>query len=85
MILSAMAVILSPFLASIHPVAVPHAIGDVLPLLSPDLHPVDVHNFFTLPNVDLRVEELARDLSPREWLQAGYPPNAVADLAAALE
>ncbi|HEX9735099.1 MAG TPA: DNA-binding protein [Thermoanaerobaculia bacterium] len=61
------------------------AIGDVLPLLSPDLHPVAVHNFFTLPNVDLREEELGRDLSPREWLQAGYPPNAVADLAAALE
>ena len=60
-------------------------IGDVLPRLSPDLHPVAVHNFFMLPNVDLHVEELGRDLSPREWLQAGYPPSAVADLAAGLE
>ncbi len=61
------------------------AIGEVLSGLDPHLHPVAVHNFFTLPNADLHVPELGRELSPREWLGAGYPPRAVADLAAHLE
>lgn len=60
-------------------------IGEVLPHLDPHLYPVAVHNFFLLPNVDLPAEELGRDLSPREWLGAGYPPRAVAGLAAGLE
>lgn len=60
-------------------------IGEVVARLSPSLHPVAVHNFLTLPHVDLWVEELGRELSPREWLQAGYPSRAVVELAANLE
>lgn len=60
-------------------------LGEVLPRFSPYLHPVALHNFFTLPAVDLHVEELGRELSPREWLRAGYPPGVVADLAAGLD
>jgi len=60
-------------------------IGEVLPRIDAPLHPVAVHNFFTTPNVDLHAEELGRDLSPREWLLAGYPAKDVIDLAATLE
>lgn len=59
-------------------------IEEVLPRLGTHLHPVAVHNFMTRPNVDLFAAELDHALSPREWLRAGYPPRAVADLAAAL-
>ena len=57
---------------------------DVLPHLDDDLHPVAIHNFLTLPSVDLYAEDLDRELSPREWLMAGYPASVVARLAAAL-
>lgn len=60
-------------------------IGEVLPRLDPHLHPVAVHNFFAVPNTDLHAEDLARDLSPRDWLQAGYPAQAVTHLASLLE
>lgn len=60
-------------------------IGEAVGGLSSNLHPLAVHRFFTLPNVDLHASELDRDLSPREWLQAGYPPQAVAELAEQLE
>ncbi len=49
--------------------------------LSPHLHPLAVNNFFMLPNVDLHAAELDEDLSPREWLRAGYSSQAVAKLA----
>jgi hypothetical protein len=61
------------------------SVGEVIALLSSHLHPLAVHNFFTLPSADLHAPELDRDLSPREWLQAGYPPQAVAELAAHVE
>jgi len=60
-------------------------ISDVLPCISSHLHPVAVHNFFTVPNVDLYADEQDRNLSPREWLHAGYPAEVVANLAARLE
>jgi hypothetical protein len=60
-------------------------LGEVVCGLGPHLHPVAVHNFFVRPSVDLQASELGRDLSPREWLQAGYPIEVVADLAACLE
>ncbi len=59
--------------------------GKAVSRLSRHLHPLAVHNFFTLPNADLHAAELNQDLSPREWLRAGYPPRAVARLAAHLE
>lgn len=60
-------------------------LGEALAALGTDLHPVAVHNFFVTPNVDLHAKELGRDLSPREWLQAGYPVSRVVDLAVGLE
>ena len=60
-------------------------IGEAIAGLSPHLHPLAVQNFFTLPNADLHASELDRNLSPREWLRAGYPPQAVAELAAHIE
>lgn len=60
-------------------------LGEILPRLNPHLHPVGVYNFFTAQNVDLHVEEVGRCLSPREWLQAGYPPTVVAEIAAGLD
>ncbi len=60
-------------------------IGEAVSGLGSHLHPLAVHNFFILPNVDLHASDLGRDLSPREWLQAGYPPRAVAELAEQLE
>jgi len=47
-------------------------------------HPVAVYRWFTLPNSDLVPEDLNRELSPREWLVAGYSPKLVAELAADL-
>jgi hypothetical protein len=60
-------------------------LGEVVVRLNPSLHPVAVHNFFTLPHVDLWVENLGREVSPSEWLQAGYAARLVAGLAANLE
>ncbi len=60
-------------------------IGEAVSRLSPHLHPLAVHNFFTLPNVDLHAADLDQELSPREWLRAGYPPETVARLASLLE
>jgi hypothetical protein len=46
--------------------------GDLAPTLV-DLHPVDVFNWFTLPHVDLEIED--RSVSPREWLLSGGSPK----------
>ncbi len=56
-------------------------LGRVVAALAPHLHPVAVFNWFTLPHPDLVVEELDRPVSPREWLAAGLPAEAVVDLA----
>jgi len=46
--------------------------GDLAPALV-NLHPVDVFNWFTLPHVDLEIEESS--VSPREWLLSGGSPK----------
>jgi hypothetical protein len=57
-------------------------ISEVVPHLDPELHPVSVFRWFTLPNPDLIADELeGRALSPRDWLRLGYPPGAVAAIA----
>jgi hypothetical protein len=63
----------------------------VFPRLPPNLHPVAVYRWFTLPDPDLRPQALhglaegdrAGDeaLSPRDWLAAGGDPAVVAALA----
>jgi len=60
-------------------------VEEVVPRLVEGLHPVAVYRWFTTPNPDLAPEDLDRALSPREWLSAGYPPAAVADLAGDLD
>lgn len=54
----------------------------VLERLAPDLHPVAVHRWFTVPNPDLTVDDTPT--SPLDWLRVGNPPEAVAELAAGL-
>lgn len=58
---------------------------EVAAALRPGFHPVSVYRWFTSPSPDLAPPDLDRDLSPREWLQAGYPPRAVADIATHLD
>jgi len=60
-------------------------LDEVIPALPKDLHPVGVYHWFTEPNPDLTSEEGEHLMSPREWLLAGHPPQAVADLAADLD
>ena len=58
---------------------------EVVPSLPRDLHPVAVYRWFTSPNPDLLPEDLDRELSPREWLLAGYSPKIVAQLGVDLD
>jgi hypothetical protein len=60
-------------------------IGEVVPRLDPELHPVTVLRWFTMPNPDLVSDEHGgRALSPRDWLRLGLPAGPVAALAADL-
>jgi hypothetical protein len=56
-------------------------IGKVLQVLDEALHPVTVERFFATPQPELYAEEVGRPLTPREWLQAGYDPAPVVQLA----
>jgi hypothetical protein len=58
-------------------------IDRVVARLSPDLHPVAVHRWFTSPTPDLTHGD-DTPVSPLDWLRAGYPPEAAARLAADL-
>lgn len=60
--------------------------ADVVARLDPELHPVSVFRWFTIPSPDLALEqgEESRTLSPREWLRLGLPIQAVLDLAGEL-
>jgi len=58
---------------------------EVVPSLPRDFHPVAVYRWFTSPNPDLLPEDLDRELSPREWLLAGYSPKIVAQLGVDLD
>jgi hypothetical protein len=60
-------------------------LGEVVPALPEELHPLSVHRWFVTPDADLASEETGRELSPREWLLAGYEPSVVAELAADLD
>jgi hypothetical protein len=57
-------------------------IGAVVSRLHPDLHPVAVANWFTLPTPDLLIE--GEPVSPRDWLRSGGAPGLVAAMAAEL-
>jgi hypothetical protein len=56
-------------------------LAQVLKSLPPDLFPLDVVDWFVLPDPDLQLERDAAPLSPREWLLSGRPIEAVITLA----
>jgi len=56
-------------------------LAQVLKSLPPDLFPLDVVDWFVLPDPDLQLESDAAPLSPREWLLSGRPVEAVITLA----
>ncbi len=60
-------------------------LDEVVPMLPKNLHPVGVYHWFTEPNPDLTSAEVEHQLSPREWLLAGYPSRTVAELATDLD
>jgi hypothetical protein len=53
----------------------------VVPHLREDARPLAVSRFFTLPHSDLEDPSSDEPLSPKEWLAAGHPPEAVIPLA----
>jgi len=57
-------------------------IGRVNAVLDPELHPVEVFNWYTQPNPDLFVDDdIEKTVSPLDWLKAGLPVEAVVRLA----
>lgn len=58
-------------------------IGQVNAVLDPDLHPISVYRWYTMPEPDLETEE-GKVLSPIAWLKAGYPVEPVVRAAAEL-
>lgn len=56
-------------------------LAQVLKALPSDLFPLDVVDWFLLPEPELQLESDPAPLSPREWLLSGRPIDAVVRLA----
>ena len=56
-------------------------LAQVLKALPEDLFPLDVTDWFVLPEPDLQLENDPTPLSPREWLLSGRPVEPVAAVA----
>jgi hypothetical protein len=56
-------------------------IGPGAKALPPDLLPLDVVDWFLLPEPELQIEGDAAPMSPREWLLSGRPTDIVVRLA----
>ena len=56
-------------------------LAQVLKALPPDLFPLDVVDWFLLPEPELQLERDAASLSPRAWLLSGRPIDAVVKVA----
>lgn len=56
-------------------------LGTVVARLDAELHPVAVTRWFLTPDPDLTPDAVDRPLSPRDWLQAGFPAEPLALLA----
>jgi hypothetical protein len=56
-------------------------LAQVLKSLPPDLFPLDIVDWFVLPDPDLQLDSDAAPLSPREWLLSGRPIEAAVMLA----
>lgn len=53
--------------------------------LDPELHPVGLYQWLTLPNVDLPADASEEsNLSPRDWLRLGHPIEEVVRIASHL-
>jgi hypothetical protein len=63
-----------------HRLVIP-GLAQVLKSLPPDLFPLDIVDWFVLPDPDLQVDSDPTPLSPREWLLSGRPIEAVITLA----
>lgn len=55
-------------------------IAKVNAALDPELHPVAVYRWYTLPEADLESKD-GQFISPLAWLKAGYPVEPVVDAA----
>jgi len=56
-------------------------LAKVLKALPPDLFPLDVVDWFLLPDPDLQLDSDPAPLSPRQWLMSGRSVETVATLA----
>jgi hypothetical protein len=56
-------------------------LAQVLKSLPPDLFPLDIVDWFVLPDPDLQLDSDTAPLSPRQWLLSGRPFDAVITLA----
>jgi hypothetical protein len=56
-------------------------LAQILKALPPDLFPLDVVDWFLLPDSDLQLDSDTAPLSPREWLLSGRPIDAVVTMA----
>ncbi|MGC1457189.1 MAG: hypothetical protein WA825_02805 [Steroidobacteraceae bacterium] len=56
-------------------------LAQILKALPPDLFPLDVLDWFLLPEPELQLESDAAPLSPRAWLLSGRPIDAVVKVA----
>ena len=56
-------------------------LAQILKALPPDLFPLDVLDWFLLPEAELQLESDAAPLSPRAWLLSGRPIDAVVKVA----
>jgi hypothetical protein len=56
-------------------------LAQILKALPPDLFPLDVVDWFLLPDSDLQLDSDTAPASPREWLLSGRPIDAVVTLA----
>jgi DNA-binding protein Rv2175c, wHTH domain len=56
-------------------------LAQILKALPPDLFPLDVVDWFLLPDADLQLDSDTAPASPREWLLSGRPVETVVTLA----
>jgi hypothetical protein len=56
-------------------------LAQILKVLPPDLFPLDVVDWFVLPDSDLQLDSDAEPLSPREWVLSGRPVETVVTFA----
>jgi uncharacterized protein len=59
-------------------------LAQILRALPPDLFPLDLVDWFALPDSDLQLDSDPAPVSPREWLVSGRPVETVVKLASDL-